>query len=168
MRALRFVLMLLIAVLSMVGVLEAKIHTGIGDIACWDFSDSTSGGDCDITYWVTRASAPLEPCFMYLATNLPAKIAVGPEGVSYEDLTVAPTDPSLYYVDQCYVLDGVYVVKTPEGHYAKLKAVDNFSFTNNFYYVYQDDGSPNFFDDLPLAVETTTWGRIKTLFQAKP
>jgi hypothetical protein len=167
MRALRCVLVLSLGVLAAAPLAKATIHEGFAWAGHWDFSDSVySASDWDLTWVLTDPWDPAPCTPVSFEMNWPAVIMLS--NVAYGDLLVAPTDPGLYTSVHCFVRDGVYVVKTREGHYTKIRTVDNFDLSTSIYYVHQDDGSPYFYDDHPLAVETTTWGRVKALFQAKP
>jgi hypothetical protein len=153
---------------------HARIHAGIGVMNNWDFSDSTFGTSSgDMTLMVTntlgfqtldRSAIQSSDCFVKIICWNPAQITIMSESTVYESLWVAPTDPTQYEPDLCFAWGRrTFVMTTREGHYAKFRTWDDFSLTPYFDYVYQDDGTPLFYDDVPT--HGTTWGRIKELFE---
>jgi hypothetical protein len=84
-------------------------------------------------------------------------------GMTWEEVTVAPGDTSLYYWDLPLYQDSTYVIRTGEGHYAKFRVLVPGVFY--FEYVYQSDGSRVLDGTVPTQV--TTWGRIKELFRER-
>ncbi len=146
----------------------SEVHTGIGRLICWDFSDSTIAceGEWDIDVVTTRAGSavqagsPLTPWLFALGG-----ITVMPPGTTFEETTEAPTDSSLYTPLHLFLWPSrIWVLRTLEGYYAKLRLLDDLTLTNLFEYAYQDNGTPFFFDP-PVPVENTTWGKIKSLYE---
>jgi len=153
------------------GTANAKLHRGevrlyIGD--AWDFSDSSGGiwPTADITYAVTNASfrAAASPAADRVSTFTPALITyIGSDVGTYEDLENAPTDPGLYVTGLNAFPSDVLVVKTREGHYAKMLVLVPDGALVRFQYTYQDDGTTSF--TVPVATAHVTWGRIKSLYK---
>ncbi len=149
----------------------AVLHTGVVDLFSgqgWDFSDSliAGGPPADIVFDVTvlnsqnsRRSSLVERLF---AMTPAAILFIGNADSTYENLTSAPTDPDLYLTEEAVFEDDVHVVRTREGHYAKIRILPIGS-TLMFEYTYQDDGSPSFVPN--VAVRSTTWGKIKALYR---
>ena len=143
----------------------AEIHTGIGQddgllVAGWDFSDSTLSSNWDIFYAITKKQltsiSQFEIFFCYGNNNIMYSDS------SYEDVTTAPEDSSLYS-DYVWVLSGkTYILQTRESHYVKLRVIYNGQ-PVIFEYTYQDDGSRDLVG--PVPIEKTTWGRIKALYE---
>jgi hypothetical protein len=81
---------------------------------------------------------------------------------SYESLVEAPEDSTLYVEFIGVFLGEAYVIRTREGHYAKFR-IPITPGPGLIEYTYQDDGSRALAE--PVAVEETTWGRIKALYE---
>ena len=150
---------------------SAALHTGVVDLFSgegWDFSDSLIAGvaSADIMFGVTALhlqSSQRSPMVERLFAMTPAAILfIDNADSTYENLTSAPTDPDLYLTEEAVFADDVLVVRTREGHYAKIRILP-FGSTLMFEYTYQDDGSPSFVPS--VAVRSTTWGKIKALYR---
>ena len=151
---------------------NARIHTGevrlySGD--GWDFSDSSNGAafNYDISYAVTALNSGAlvqPPQGNILFTIPPALIMYLSSGaIIYDTLDVAPTDPDLYSSNELAFVGDVLVVRTREGHYAKLLIVAPDGAVVRFLYTYQDDGSTSL--RKPVSTNPTTWGRIKSRYR---
>jgi hypothetical protein len=79
------------------------------------------------------------------------------------DVSQAPVDSLLYSSELEVLLNGVYVVRTIDGLYAKFQMLrwDPAGAADFEYYV-QMDGSTNLDSTIPVC--STTWGRLKTLY----
>jgi hypothetical protein len=151
----------------------SRIHTGFGSaefFGAWDFSDSATcslfEGYCgDFATGIADIHTAAEPtAFILLAMPPGAGIAIAPRDSSYEGLTTAPEDPDEYFVSVVPCPAEVYVVRTNEGHYAKIRPVDlNASGEFTFEYSYQDDGTRILDNGVP--VQQTTWGKMKALYE---
>jgi len=154
----------------------AVLHTGIVELDLsgdgWDFSDSlhaTPASGADIVLQVTalqpgkqRGSATAITDILFAFS--PAAITyIGSADSTYEKLDTAPIDPDVYHESEAAFLGDVLVVRTREGHYAKLRIITPTAFFR-FEYTYQDDGSPSFVPIVP--VRPATWGRIKSLYRS--
>ena len=141
----------------------AEIHTGVGFLVRWDFSEQVVGSDqWDLTSFLTSVGQTTGVASgVFLWSNIGVHAA--PQGTSFEDLTVAPTDPSQYSELLPFESGRVWVIWTREGHYAKIRFLDDLTLTNQFEFVYQDDGTPML--DATVATETATWGAIKAAFE---
>jgi len=145
----------------------AELHFGNGFAETWDFSDSIStglGGPWDFSAGNTVAStSDSEISFgSFLISNFPAQLTVMQAGITYESVLEAPEDPSAYSTLFDFSPNRVWIVKTQEGHYAKVRFFNEF-FAGPFEYTYQDNGTRYFTEPLPS--ETVTWGRIKALYR---
>lgn len=153
-----------------VQVAEAKIHVGIGYLGAWDFSDSaevaTDEWDLDVQVTITDRDLRFNTRrFVILVAHPPTGgITLMPPDSTYETLSEAPADPAAYVAGIWFEPNRTWVVRTKEGHYAKLQFVDDLELTMLFYYTYQDDGT-RFFYDPQVPVEKTTWGQIKLLYE---
>lgn len=140
----------------------------------WDFSDSAAvvPPNGDLRWTIVRAtnanrsflgtqSSARFPEFWL--TNYPALIAYAPQDSTYDELTTAPGDTTLYKEGLELFYFAVYVVRTKEHHYAKLKAVCCVAGGIQIEYTYQDNGTRILVD--PVPVRPTTWGRIKSLYR---
>jgi hypothetical protein len=127
----------------------------------WDFSEEKSvnpffdpGADFAIAYVV-------DPPLGYRVQGLDgARLVMVPDS-TFEELTEAPEDPSLYGWDLPGLMGVTYVIRTIEGHYAKFRILSLLG--HWIEYAYQSDGSRML--AYPTPVERTTWGRIKALFE---
>lgn len=176
-------LVLLVGVVSasIVNDANARLHSGEVSLLpgdTWDFSDSSSGtfSTYDVTYAITAitASHPADPsrverlayddtkALFDLVHAAVSMAYIGYAGTVYEDLEEAPTDPLAYENDYAVFPDEVYVIKTREVHYAKIKIISRGGVVV-FKYTYQDDGSTSFIP--PVATQPVTWGRVKALFR---
>lgn len=174
-------LWLAVGLLTQANPAQGELHQGTvllppGHI--WDFSDSAvvfqPSGDL---YWIIIRAGNLEDSTWpksastrfpeYWTTNYPALIAFAPQDTTYEDLTTAPSDTTQYYVGRALFDGGVYVVRTRESHYAKLRVICGGCVAGGvlFEYTYQDDGSRVLV--APVPVTSTTWGRIKSLYKSR-
>ena len=129
----------------------------------WDFSEqvSTTGpfeGDISI---VIVVDPPLgwRVVASFFSTAL---IAVIPDS-TYEELQFAPADTSVYSFDAPADVGLVYVIRTEEGHYAKMHLLQCDYAGISMEYTYQPDGSRRLFNE--IAVESTSWGKIKALYR---
>lgn len=150
---------------------QAKLHVGEAHIhwdAVWDFGDSLitflPNGDL---YWVEvtalQQQSTLSSQSIYFATNPPALIVFAPPDSTYEQLSSAPADLGTYSESLAALLGYIYVVRTGEGNYVKLRIEAFVGGGITLEYTYQDDGSRMF--TLPMATGQTTWGRIKSLYR---
>jgi hypothetical protein len=147
------------------GPAAAMLHFGTGFAEAWDFSDSTSttsDSEWDFTAGNTALASGSTLLDAFLDANYPALIAVMPDGVTYESVLEAPADPGMYEGFLFFVPNRVWIVKTREGHYAKVRFFDDF-FPGQFEYTYQDNGTRIL--AAPLRMEAATWGRIKALYR---
>lgn len=129
----------------------------------WDFSEqvSTTGpfeGDIFIAIVV---DPPLgwRVVASFFSTAL---IAVIPDS-TYEELQFAPADTSAYSFDAPADVGLVYVIRTEEGHYAKMHLLQCDYAGTIMEYTYQPDGSRRLFNK--IAVESISWGKIKALYK---
>lgn len=149
---------------------DAALHSGVVELFPgdgWDFSDSLiTGIPADFLYIVTALrseEAKTRDFSDILAANAPAGILyVGNADSTYENLATAPTDPGLYAASEVAFEGDVFVVRTQEAHYAKMRIV-SFGSLIKFEYVYQDDGTPELLQTTP--VESKTWGGVKALYR---
>ncbi len=172
MRQARTVVLFLVAELLVTqSASRADIHSGVALIPpgpSWDFSDSTLAvpPDGDLR-WITiviasAASNPDRTFPYYFACDAPAAIAYAHPDSSYENLTTAPADPGAYSEGKEILTYAVYVVRTKEGHFAKLR-VSRPGGGMLIEYSYQDDGTRVLVR--PVKIAPTTWGRIKCLYR---
>jgi len=174
----RLLLVVLIAAVFAFPVLDAhpcqaKLHSGF--VLIWpgpafDFSDSVlvapPNGDL---YWVTLsttrsiASGEGSSQFAWFTTNYPALIAYAPGDSAYDELTTASSDTTLYHFDAAVLSYQVYVVRTKEHHYAKVRVEMIGGGGITIEYTYQDDGSRVL--ARPVAVRPSTWGTVKGLYR---
>ncbi len=150
---------------------HAELHTGTFGLfpgEGWDFSDSLITGvlAADIIFDVTtlaRFRAQRGAATELLWTVSPAAILyVDNADSTYENLDSAPTDPDLYGSSEVAFVGDVFVVRTREAHYARIRVLP-FGSILNLEYTYQDDGSPSFVPS--VSVRATTWGAIKALYR---
>ncbi len=73
----------------------------------------------------------------------------------------APSDPAAYSQGAEIFESAVYVVRTKENHFAKL-IVKRLGGGMTIEYTYQDSGSRILVNT--VAIQTTTWGRVKSLY----
>jgi hypothetical protein len=84
-------------------------------------------------------------------------------GVELDDITEAPEDPASYTLFLGVWTDGVYIIRTLDGLYAKLRMTAWAPWgPADFEYYVQMDGSTDL--DSSIAVVPTTWGSIKALY----
>ncbi|MDX1439160.1 MAG: hypothetical protein R3284_04580 [Rubricoccaceae bacterium] len=136
----------------------ATRHFGTGT-APWDFSRFESpvfGEEHDLVFVRIVGDGTL-----MLHASYPGLIAALPDDTSFEDLRVAPAFDPLYRSTIEYLPGRVWVIKTTEGHYAKVR-FHNDGNSLSFDYVYQDDGSRNLKVTLD---EVTTWSVIKAFYE---
>jgi hypothetical protein len=83
-----------------------------------------------------------------------------------ENITYAPPDISSYGFDVAPILGQAYVLMTGDGFYVKfaVRQLEPYAHLAIEYYV-QMDGTNNLNDDLIVAVQETTWGRVKSLYR---
>lgn len=83
-----------------------------------------------------------------------------------ENITYAPADITAYDFDVAPVQGQAYVLKAGDGFYVKfaVRLFQPYTTLTIEYYV-QMDGTNNLNDDLIVAVEETTWGRVKALYR---
>ncbi len=143
------------------------VHPALGEVlrgigtssqGGWDFSEEAPvhwlDGDIAVGYVV-------DPPLGWLVWGANGGKIVLLADSTFEDLTEAPADTSLYKYEEQGIAGATYVCRTGDGHYAKFRYVSpSFSMIE---YAYQTDGTPSFLD--PVPVEETTWGRIKSLFK---
>ena len=150
---------------------QAKLHSGF--VLIWpgpafDFSDSVlvPPPDGDL-YWVTlsttRSIAGGAIQSEWFTTNYPALIGYAPGDSTYDELTTAPSDTTLYDFAAAVLSYGVYVVRTKEHHYAKVRVEMIGGGGITIEYTYQDDGTRVLVN--PVPVHPVTWGRIKSLYR---
>ena len=154
---------------------RAELHSGFALIPAgpaWDFSDSVAvappNGDL---LWITLLANKGKPNAArgasafpyYFLTNPPALIAYAPQDSTYESLTTAPEDTMLYTQSAEILSYGVYVIRTKENHFAKLRLEMVGGGGMTIEYTYQDDGTRILVE--PVGVEPTTWGRVKSLYR---
>ena len=153
-------LSILLALTTIISTAHAGLHTGVG-LGYWDFS----AGHDSATNWDFGPGNTMlfgENALAYvLLSNPPARITLLPPEITYEGLTEAPADPTVYVSGMTFVPQRVWVVKTREGHYAKVRFLPDPS--DAFEYTYQDDGTRLF--AAPVATSVSTWGRIKCLYR---
>lgn len=148
---------------------RADIHAGFALIIpgpAWDFSDSTlvvpPNGDLRwITVLANSTDSKTSNFSYFFVTDFPAMIAYASADSSYEELTSAPSDSSVYAQSKGLYTFAVYVVRTKEGHYAKLR-VFMLGGGMTIEYTYQDDGTRIL--RRPVGVKATTWGKVKSLY----
>ena len=99
----------------------------------------------------------------YFVTIYPARIAFAPIDSTYEELTSAPSDTTLYKEGLDILYSVFYVVRTRERHYAKMRAICCVGGGIQIEYAYQDNGSRILVDSVP--VRSITWGQIKALYR---
>jgi hypothetical protein len=138
----------------------------------WDFSDSllVFPPNGDLGWIIVLAndgdwSSKQFPEFW--VTNSPAVIAFAPQDSTYEELTTAPSDSSQYSSIRALFDGGVYVVRTQEMHYAKLRVTCLACVPGGVLieYAYQDDGSRILVS--PVPVRRITWGQVKSLYKTR-
>jgi hypothetical protein len=141
---------------------RATIHTGLGRLEYWNFSDSTvSPSDWDISLLVVVQSPEARTNTGIYWLYAPHGAILTPPDSTYDLLTMAPEYPTGYFGAIEFVPYRTWVCRTQEGHYAKFRFFgDQYV---EFEYTYQDNGSRYFRDGVP--VTDTTWGRIKELFR---
>ena len=156
------------AVLLYTSVAIGDVISGIGDmnLGGWDFSTQTTvppmngpnnNPDNDISF-VIVVDPPLG--IMVFAENGAMVTAILDS--TFEELTEAPGDSSLYALILPASIGDTFVILTTEGFYAKLSPlrIEPWPIIE---YVYQPNGSRILVD--PVAVEATTWGRVKAAFE---
>lgn len=162
----------LMAMFFVVGARDTHARLHYGEVSllpgdAWDFSDSTNGTfqTYDVTYAVTAVTAGQAKSVGNEASSLLDLVhaAVSMAYIGYADsvnekLDEAPTDPSLYDNDFPVYPEGVYVILTRDGHYAKIEIFTRGG-TLTFRYTHQDDGSPSFRPS--IKTQPVTWGRVK-------
>ena len=151
---------------------QAEIHSGFALIPpgpAWDFSDSLAAvppaGDLR---WITLIRSAeyigdqLSTQFAFFVTDAPAQIAFAPQDSTYDTLTYAPPD-STFHESAAALSYGVYVVRTKEGHFAKVRIEMIGGGGITIEYSYQDDGTRVLVR--PVGVMPTSWGRMKGLYR---
>jgi hypothetical protein len=164
-RQLQFVLLLTQVVVLLAIVPQSargKIHTGLGRLEGWDFSDSTVAStewDIDLMVVLQLAEHATSAGIYWIVA--PNGVALMPSDSTYEVLTMAPEYPSGYLGALNMVPYRTWVCRTREGCFAKFQFLGESIV--EFEYTYQDNGTRYFRDGVPVA--DTTWGKIKELFQ---
>jgi hypothetical protein len=128
----------------------------------WDFSEqvSTTGpfeGDMFIAIVVDP------PLGWRVAAGMPPALIVVIPDSTYEELQFAPADTSVYSFDAPADVGYVYVIRTVERHYAKMRLIQCDYGAIIMEYTYQPDGSRRLFNE--IGVESTSWGKIKALYR---
>ena len=96
----------------------------------------------------------------YRAIGLHGAELVMMSGMSWEEVTQAPKDSSLYFWDLPLFQDTTYVIQTVERHYAKFRVL--VMLDGYFEYAYQSDGSRVLEETVPTT--EATWGVIKAMY----
>jgi hypothetical protein len=102
----------------------------------------------------------VDPPLGHLAWGLNGALLVMVADSTFEELSLAPEDSSVYSTDLRGHVGIPYVIRTIGGHYAKFRFTD--PTFNTIEYAYQSDGSRLLV--CPTPGEETTWGRIKALY----
>lgn len=152
-------ILIIIPVKAFPGVIDG---TGVLTYGEWDFSDSAAVHCmCGDIYVIDVFEPPLG---LVVTINYPPSAILSKSGAAvFDTLKYAPEDTSLYHDWVPATMQATYVVITREGHYAKFRFTSLSAFQVIIEYVYQPDGSSRLFD--PIAVKSTSWGRIKSLYQ---
>ena len=77
---------------------------------------------------------------------------------TYEELTTAPEDSTLYTGAVWAYTNQTYILRTPQYHYVKFRVLYG-GWPVQIEYTYQDDGSQI------VPIENTTWGKIKSIYK---
>lgn len=139
-----------------------------GDVICgiaelyqnqgWDFSDSCYvsmfTADLVIFHGLDSNFVPIDAFITMYGGTL--------SDSTYNDLTIAPADPTVYVQELGVYFNWCYIIITDEGHYAKCQITYGQS-GYNIEYTYQPDGSRWLVDE--IGVDCSTWGRIKSLYR---
>ena len=143
---------------------NATIHTGIGRLEYWDFSDSatvlTDEWDLSLLVVMQLTDKTASSGIYWIRAGYPSNVALLPTDSTYDVLTQAPADPSVYHLELEFIPYRTWVCRTQEGNYAKLRFLGDSIV--EFEYTYQDNGTRYFRDGVPVAERT--WGKIKELF----
>jgi hypothetical protein len=149
------------------GTARADLARGTVDLSWggFDFTTQTQNPlytpDRDIS-WCIIVEPPLGDRFCLW--NGAGILAVADSAV--ENITYAPPDITSYDFDAIPVNEQAYVLMTGDGFYVKF-AVRQFQPYGQLTieYFVQMDGTNNLNDDLIVAVQETTWGRVKSLYR---
>jgi hypothetical protein len=150
---------------------HAKLHIGTGHLLSeggWDFSDSsysigTTAWDFGFVVTVATevARSPLQGEELVANWSLGAGVQYAQPGAPFDSLLVAPDS---FYTDVVLARSfHSYFIRTQEGHYARVELQGLGDYPLQFRFVYQDDGTTNL--DTTVATRTTTWGRVKALYE---
>lgn len=91
----------------------------------------------------------------------PGELMLTVDDIPFEDIDLAPLSGNLY---QAVRLNRTYIMRTRDPLWAKVGVISiNAGGTVDVQYVVQTDGTRVL--GIPLAVEPTTWGRIKALYR---
>lgn len=163
---------------------DAKLHRGFALIPpgpAWDFSDSTNvmppAGDLGWIQlelvtgptgvkpdsFIRDQASTLAMAGIWFQTYTPAMVGYAPGDSTYPELMTAPTDESAYSFGAAILSYGVYVVRTKEYNYAKVRIEQVGGGGITIEYTYQDNGTNVLVE--PVAVLPTTWSRIKSLYR---
>jgi len=101
--------------------------------------------------------------YAWFNTDSPAKITFSPQDSTYNELSTAPSDTTVYHNVAAVLSYGVYVVRTKELHYAKfwIRQIGGGGITIE--YTYQDNGTKVLVE--PVAGRPATWGRVKSMYR---
>jgi hypothetical protein len=160
------VLIVVGALVTLTGVPGAEILQGIGtfwlpdQMAGWDFSEQ-----CAVDWYVSDLVIAdiIDPPLGWTMTAFTGGLITMITDTTFEELATAPEDTTIYTYELHVYVDVVYVIRTPEHHYAKFRVIGVSLPTIE--YAYQSDGSTNL-KDVPTGIpdEITTWGQVKALY----
>ena len=140
---------------------SAEIHQGYivfdGINYGFDFSAGTySQFSWDLNYAITRGLDSNSLQFIRLYGSCQNCIMYSDS--TYEELTTAPADSTLYTGALWSLTGKTYILRTQERHYVKFRTISG-GYPVYIEYTYQDNGSQT------VPIKITTWGKIKLLYR---
>ena len=163
MRAIRLIVVAILVTVSVSSAGADVIQgTGILSVGSWDFSEQVSvdrftNPNSDLSF-----AFVVDPPLGYRVACENGAVAVLIQDSTFDEVTVAPEDTTLYSWDLPAQVGATYVIRTTERHYAKFTPLQ-LEPVPIIRYAYQPDGSRALID--PVPIEETTWGRVKALYQ---
>jgi len=161
-----YILTSMLAVIFLVAVFPVNLHAemahGFAEFHAgpFDFSEQANGHPFTADVGLAIIVDPPEG---WRLLGLNARIRVVPDS-SLTEVTTAPTDTTEYVWEAPVLLGVTYIVWTFDGYYAKFVMRQWLpNVIAEFEYYVQLDGTPIL--ATPVATQSTTWGRIKAMYQ---
>jgi len=152
-----FIVLTTFLILSLPNLLLADVISGTANLSAgglggWDFSimETVAVDDGDI------GVAHVGDLGGYFVIGLNGALVAHLPDSTFEDLKYAPEDSTIYSMMQPAYVHSLYLMKTRDNKYVKLRFPENYS---SFDFIFQPDGSRKLFDY--IGTEYKSWGIIK-------